>query len=157
MTSESPAEPCRLHRPPARVIIDGPRSAIKRELSMLSVQPFSQGSRMYVYISYLPTSHSNRGDHGRRAQPGGRKKDGADIQEIHQSMKPPLSPDPNANPRLALALQKAKEGGVPKSGIENVLARVSLSHPRRRNITCGHRRETDDDRLGLLLMDLELG
>ena len=41
-------------------------------------------------------------------------------------MKPPLSPDPNANPRLAAALQKAKEGGVPKSGIEMVLARVRL-------------------------------
>ena len=48
------------------------------------------------------------------------------MQEIHQSMKPPLSPDPNANPRLAAALQKAKEGGVPKSGVENALARVSF-------------------------------
>lgn len=41
-------------------------------------------------------------------------------------MKPPLSPDPNANPRLALALIKARDGGVPKSGIENVVARVCL-------------------------------
>ena len=49
------------------------------------------------------------------------------MQEIHRSMKPPLSPDPNANPRLAAALQKAKEGGVPKSGVENALARVSDS------------------------------
>jgi transcriptional/translational regulatory protein YebC/TACO1 len=44
-------------------------------------------------------------------------------------MKPPLSPDPNANPRLAAALQKAKEGGVPKSGVENALARVSIQSP----------------------------
>jgi hypothetical protein len=41
-------------------------------------------------------------------------------------MKPPNSPDPNSNTRLATALIKARDGGVPKSGIENVLARVSL-------------------------------
>jgi transcriptional/translational regulatory protein YebC/TACO1 len=66
-------------------------------------------------------------------------------------MKPPLSPDPNANPRLAAALQKAKEGGVPKSGVENVLARV-------RRLLKGLKKEAlADSRLELLLMDLELG
>lgn len=69
-------------------------------------------------------------------------------------MKPPLSPDPNANPRLAAALQKAKEGGVPKSGVENALARVSILHLydcRTRLL----RKEETDNRLGLLLMVLE--
>jgi transcriptional/translational regulatory protein YebC/TACO1 len=42
-------------------------------------------------------------------------------------MKPPNSPDPASNARLATALLKARDGGVPKSGIENVLARVSIS------------------------------
>ena len=71
-------------------------------------------------------------------------------------MKPPLSPDPNANPRLAAALQKAKEGGVPKSGVENALARVSHSA---HFIFVGPRysRYSADDRLGRLLMVLELG
>lgn len=39
-------------------------------------------------------------------------------------MRPPNSPDPVSNTRLAAALAKARDGGVPKSAIENCLARV---------------------------------
>jgi transcriptional/translational regulatory protein YebC/TACO1 len=73
-------------------------------------------------------------------------------------MKPPLSPDPNANPRLAAALQKAKEGGVPKSGVENALARVStpcsLSIEKEDNL---ERRKELMYRQGQRLMVRELG
>lgn len=34
--------------------------------------------------------------------------------------------DPDKNPRLAAALARAKDAGVPKSNIENAFARVSL-------------------------------
>lgn len=40
-------------------------------------------------------------------------------------MRPPNSSDPSSNTRLATALSKARDGGVPKSAIENILARVS--------------------------------
>lgn len=41
------------------------------------------------------------------------------------SMRPPASADPALNSRLATALQKAKDQGLTKQGIENAMARVS--------------------------------
>lgn len=40
------------------------------------------------------------------------------------SMRPPASADPAFNSRLATALQRAKEQGLTKQGIENAMARV---------------------------------
>ncbi|GFZ50883.1 hypothetical protein JCM24511_08641 [Saitozyma sp. JCM 24511] len=44
--------------------------------------------------------------------------------EIHQALKPPNSHDQAANSRLAAAVAKAKEGGVPRSVIESCFARA---------------------------------
>lgn len=41
------------------------------------------------------------------------------------SMRPPASADPALNSRLATALQRAKEQGLTKQGIENAMSRVS--------------------------------
>lgn len=39
-------------------------------------------------------------------------------------MRPPNSPDPLLNPRLAAALTKAKEAGLPKALVESAFARA---------------------------------
>ncbi|OXC67584.1 hypothetical protein AYX13_03876 [Cryptococcus neoformans] len=44
--------------------------------------------------------------------------------EIMVSMRPPASADPALNSRLATALQKAKDQGLTKQGIENAMARA---------------------------------
>ncbi|WWC71455.1 uncharacterized protein I206_105411 [Kwoniella pini CBS 10737] len=44
--------------------------------------------------------------------------------EIINSMKSPLSPDPAFNSKLATALQRAKEQGLNKQGIENAMLRA---------------------------------
>ncbi|WRT68525.1 uncharacterized protein IL334_005502 [Kwoniella shivajii] len=44
--------------------------------------------------------------------------------EIITAMKPPLSSDPSFNSKLATALQRAKEQGLTKQGIENAMARA---------------------------------
>ncbi|WVW85496.1 hypothetical protein I302_107534 [Kwoniella bestiolae CBS 10118] len=44
--------------------------------------------------------------------------------EIITAMKPPLSPDPSFNSKLATALQRAKEQGLTKQGIENAMAKA---------------------------------
>jgi transcriptional/translational regulatory protein YebC/TACO1 len=98
--------------------VDAQRSAIFSRLT--NVRQYPSNSSIYEKEDHL------RGrEDGFKKRRGSQKEKRLTSQEIHQSMKPPLSPDPNANPRLAAALQKAKEGGVPKSGVENALARVS--------------------------------
>lgn len=49
------------------------------------------------------------------------------------SMRPPASADPALNSRLATALQKAKDQGLTKQGIENAMARVSPFWKKKRN------------------------
>ncbi|WWD19186.1 hypothetical protein CI109_103644 [Kwoniella shandongensis] len=44
--------------------------------------------------------------------------------DIITCMRPPASSDPALNSRLATALQRAKEGGLTKAGIENAMARA---------------------------------
>ncbi|KAK4687018.1 translational activator of cytochrome c oxidase 1, partial [Tremellales sp. Uapishka_1] len=48
----------------------------------------------------------------------------ASLHDIHQALKAPASHDPEVNPRLAVALAKAREGGVPKNNVEAALARA---------------------------------
>ena len=47
------------------------------------------------------------------------------AQDIHLVLRTTTSHDPTVNPKLAVALSRAKEGGVTKAAIENILARVS--------------------------------
>ncbi len=49
------------------------------------------------------------------------------LQEIYRAIRPPASLDPSVNHRLAIALERGKEGGVTKANVENVMAKVSLS------------------------------
>jgi len=53
------------------------------------------------------------------------------IQDINLALRPPNSPDPSINQRLALAVTKAREGGMTKAAIEGLFDRVSntLSKP----------------------------
>ena len=48
-------------------------------------------------------------------------------QELYQALRPPSSPDPAFNQRLALAVSKAREGGMTKIAIEAVMARVGVT------------------------------
>ena len=44
--------------------------------------------------------------------------------EIYRTLKPPNSHDPAVNTRLAVALERGKEGGVTKAHVEHVMAKV---------------------------------
>lgn len=46
------------------------------------------------------------------------------VQDLLLALRPPNSPDPLVNQRLALAVSKAKEGGVTKAAIEGIFARA---------------------------------
>ncbi|RSH88359.1 uncharacterized protein EHS24_000898 [Apiotrichum porosum] len=46
------------------------------------------------------------------------------MAEVHTALRPPNSPDPLLNPRLAAALTKAKEAGLPKALVESAFARA---------------------------------
>ncbi|RXK42437.1 hypothetical protein M231_00427 [Tremella mesenterica] len=47
--------------------------------------------------------------------------------DIHTALRPPNSSDPNLNPRLATAIARARDGGVPLRNIEGAFARAKAA------------------------------
>ncbi|WVQ68378.1 uncharacterized protein L199_006585 [Kwoniella botswanensis] len=86
-----------------------------------------------VYCRCLTTSSTTQSGHNRwskiRHKKGAVDKERGALfaklsREIITAMKPPLSPDPSFNSKLATALQRAKEQGLTKQGIENAMAKA---------------------------------
>jgi len=90
---------------------------MRRSLRAIAFQPYSCA---YVLARSLP----NYSLSGSPASLSGSSLRSV-TQDVHSALRPPGSHDPEKNPRLAAALHKAKDAGVPKTTIEAAFVRVS--------------------------------
>ncbi|WOO77245.1 putative transcriptional regulatory protein [Vanrija pseudolonga] len=89
-----------------------PRPAFARALATSA--PAASGHNRWSKIRHRKgAADAARGQHWSRL-----------MTAVHMALRPPASHDPGQNPRLAFALQRAKDGGVPKANVEQAFERA---------------------------------